>query len=243
MRWGIRVEVITGVCIVMASSQQFPRQPMRPTIFIIVFVSCSLFLSGQEVEFNQAYTTGGAIKFKNNLGCGIGYNVFPTSKSRIGIFIDYSLNNIPYHDNYGSLADLSKTEEDVQPHNQQVALKIACSFNLLKCTKSLLYFGGEIGLSYFFINEKGEQTVTTRQGNVTSGNFSSNYTVSNRFGIGLLIEYELKDIICKRVSACVSMHPGITSYQSFGVMDSNDPIIIGWLNFNVGIKYSFARKR
>lgn len=216
---------------------------MKLAILVIVFVCCSIFLSGQEIEYDQAYIIGSSIKFQNNFGCSIGYNVFPTSKIRLGVFIDYSLNNLPYHDSYTSLADLSKIVEDVQPHNQQVVLKIACSFNLLKSTKSLLYFGAEFGLSYFLINEKGEQTVTLRQGNITSGNFSSNYSVDNRFGFGLLLEYELKDIILKRISASVSLHPKITSYQNFGLMDSNDPIIIGWLNFNVGIKYSLGKKR
>jgi len=211
---------------------------MKSAIFILVFVSCSVFLSGQEIEFNGAYNIGSSIKFRNNFGCGIGYNVFPTPKIRLGFFLDYSLNNLHYLYSYTSLADLSKTMEDVQPYNQQIALKITCSFNLLKSTKSQLYLGAEIRLSYFFINERGEQTVTTHQGNITSGNFSSNYSVDNRFGIGLLIEYELKDIIWKRISASASLHPGITSYQNFGVMDSNDPKIIGWLNFNVGIKYS-----
>jgi hypothetical protein len=124
-----------------------------------------------------------------------------------------------------------------------VTLKISYSFNLLKSSRSLLFLGAEVGLNYFIIDEKGEQTVTTRQGDVTSGSFINNTTVNNRVGVGMLIEYELKDIICKRISPFLSINPEVMSYGRFGLMGLSDPVLIGWMNFNVGVRYTLGKKQ
>ncbi len=107
----------------------------------------------------------------------------------------------------------------------------------------MLFIGAEIGLSFFIINEKVKQTVTTRLGDISSGNYSSNYSVNNRIGVGMLIEYALKDIILKRISTSISLHPEITNYRNFWLKGTNDPALIGWLNFNVGITYSLTKNR
>ena len=202
-----------------------------------------MFLFGQELELQGTYSVSTFKRFQNNFGCGIGYNHFLTPRNRLGFFINYYMNSILYHDSYTSTSDLSRIVKDVQPHNQQVAIKINYSYNLLKSIKSMLFIGAELGLNYFIINEKGEQTVTTRWGNTSSGDYSSNYSVNNRIGVGMLIEYELKNIILKRISTSISLHPEITSYRNFGLTGTSDPALIGWLNFNIGIKYSLTKNR
>ena len=44
----------------------------------------------------------------------------------------------------------------------------------------------------------------------------------------------------KSVSA--SVHPELSGYGSFGTKGSTDPVVVGWLNFNIGFKYCFAKK-
>ena len=211
-----------------------------PTIVLLCF---SVFVSGQEIELTGTYASSTSTKFQHTFGGGVGYNQFITHRSRLGFFIGYLINTTPYHQSSASTTDLSTVVRDARPYNQRVALKITYSFNLLKSARSMLFLGAEVGLNYFIIDEKGEQTVTTRQGDVTSGSFINNTTVNNRVGVGMLIEYELKDIICKRISPFLSIHPEVTSYGRFGLKGSSDPALIGWMNFNVGVKYSLGKKQ
>ena len=216
---------------------------MKAVILTFVCVCFSAFVWGQEIELTGTYAASTSIKFQHNFGGGVGYNQFITHRSRLGFFIGYLINSTPYHQSSASTTDLSTVVRDARPHNQWVTLKISYSFNLLKSSRSLLFLGAEVGLNYFIIDEKGEQTVTTRQGDVTSGSFINNTTVNNRVGVGMLIEYELKDIICKRISPFLSINPEVMSYGRFGLMGSSDPVLIGWMNFNVGVRYTLGKKQ
>jgi hypothetical protein len=215
---------------------------MKKVILCILISTFSIVLSGQEIEVKGTYAASTFNKFQNTFGCGIGYNEFITPKGRLGASIEYSFYNVSYNNSYTSTADLSRYIQEIQPNNHKIAFKLNYSFNLLKRSKSLLFIGPEIGLSYFIINEEYEQTVITRLDSITRGHYSSSYTVNNRIGIGFLIEYEVKDLIYKRISASVSVHPELSGYESFGMKGSNNPVLIGWLNFNIGFKYSFAKE-
>jgi len=238
----IRVE--TGNRVLVKDINLQLLAPLVKAVNLTIVLMCfSGLLWGQEIELTGTYAASTSIKFQHNFGGGVGYNHFLTHRSRLGFFIGYSINTTPYHDSFTSTTDLVRFFNDVQPTNQRVALKINYAFNLLKSSKSMLFIGAEVGLSHFIITEKGEQVVISRLGTTSSVNFSSTDYVCGRIGLGLLIEYELKDIICKRISPSFSIHPEVTSYAYFGLKGSSDPTFIGWLNFNVGIKYSLAKNR
>ena len=216
---------------------------MKTFILTIVLLCFSAFVWGQEIELTGTYAASTSVKFQNNLGGGVGYNHFLTPRSRLGFFVGYSINTTPYNDSFTSTTDLMRFLKDVQPTNQRVALKFSYAFNLLKSSKSMLFIGAEVGLSYFIVVEKGEQVVISQTGITNNENINSTDYVCGRIGLGMLIEYELKNIICKRISPSFSIHPEVITYGHFGMKGSSDPTFIGWLNFNVGIKYSLAKNR
>ncbi len=59
--------------------------------------------------------------------------------------------------------------------------------------------------------------------------------------MGFLIEFELKEIISKRISISLSAHPEITNFRKCGLVGSYEPCLIGWMNFNFGIKYNLIK--
>jgi hypothetical protein len=215
---------------------------MKRAILSLLIICFSIALSGQEIEVKGIYAVSTGKNFQNTFGCGFGYNQFITPKNRLGVFIEYTLNKTYYEESYTSTADLSRYIREVEPDNHRIAFKLNYAFNLLKSPKSLLFLGPEIGLNYFILNEEYQQTVITSLDSITSGHFSSSSTVDNRIGIGFLIEYERKDLIYKRISASLSMHPEVIIYHTPGMKGTHDASLIGWLNFNIGVKYRFGKE-
>ena len=214
---------------------------MRRIIFIITIISFASTTFGQEIEIDGIYASSSSKKIKNSFGYGLKYHQYIKSKNRLSVSLSQYFYNTPYDDIYGSTADgVSKFIKEIEPNNQRIALKISYSFRLIDNPKSNFYFGPEIGLNYFKISEQYDRIANEY---ISGGHFSSDYSVNNRLGIGFLIEFELKEIISKRISISLSVHPEITSFEKFGVMGSHDPWGIGWLNFNFGIRFSLIKEQ
>jgi len=208
-------------------------------IFIIIIISFAYPTFGQEIEIDGIYASSSSKKMKNSFGYGLRYNQYIKSKNRLSLSFSQYFYNTPYDDIF-SPDGVSKTCKEIEPNNQRIALKVSYSFRLIDNPKSNFYFGPEIGLNYFKIREQYDVIASAY---IIGGHYSSDYSVNNRLGIGFLIDFELKEIISKRISISLSVHPEITSFEKFGVMGSHDPWGIGWLNFNFGIRFSLIKEQ
>ncbi len=212
---------------------------IRRIIFIITIINFVSTTFGQEIEIDGIYASSSSKKFKNSFGYGLRYNQYIKSKNRLSVSLSQYFYNTHYDDIYSSTIDgISKFIKEVKPNNQRIALKINYSFRLIDNPKSNFYLGPEISLNYFMICEQYDRIAN---GDISGGHFSSDYSVNNRPGIGFLIEFELKEIISKRISISLSIHPEITSFEEFPAMGSHDPWFIGWLNFNFGIRFNLIK--
>jgi len=213
---------------------------MKKIVLSIVFLFSIYATFGQEIEINGAYASSSSKKFLNNFECGIGYNQYIKSKSRIGISLLLYFSTTQYDDIYNSTVDgTSQYIEQIDPNNKRLAVHVNYAFNLINNPKSSLFLGPEIGLNYFWIIEQYDRIPN---GNITGGHFSSDYSKNNKISIGFLFEYELKEVINKNISTYLSIHPEITGFEKFGTKGSHNPMFIGWLNFNLGIRYYFLKK-
>ena len=212
---------------------------MKRLIIIITILSSITQLSGQEIGFYTTYSGSSYNKYQNNIGLGIEYNHFIKSKNRFGIAVQYSFCKLDYSDIYGSTIDgISTFIKQIEPNNQRLSIKTNYAFKIINNPKSSLFLGPEIGINYFFINE---QVRRLENENIDAAEYQSKYSENNKFGFGFLIEFELKEIISKRISIYSSIHPEIISYEKVGMVGGYDPYFIGWLNFNLGIKYNFHK--
>lgn len=196
-------------------------------------------LSAQEIEFFATYSGSNYNKFRNNIGYGIGYHHIIKSKNKIGFSLQHSFCNTNYSEIYPSLDDgISTYIKKVDPKNQRIAFKINYAFKVVNNPKSSLFIGPEIGINYFFISE---QIQRYENEYINAGYYHLDLSRKNKFGYGFLIEFELKEIITKRMSISSSVHPEITSFEKNGIDGSHLPYFIRWLNFNLGIKYKLIK--
>ena len=210
-------------------------------IIILIAILCSVIqLSGQEISFFTTYSGSDYNKFQSNYGYGFGYNHYIKSNNKLGFTFHHSFCNSNYSEIYGSLIDgISTYIKKVEPVNQRVSFKVNYAFKIVNYLKSSLYIGPEIGINYYFINE---QIHRLENENLSVDDYQSQYSKNNKIGMGFLIEFELKEVISKQISISLSTHPGITSLEKCGLDGSYGPCLIGWMNFNFGIKYNLKNK-
>jgi len=207
-------------------------------LFTILFTASSLF--GQDIELGGIFASSSSRKFKSSFGYSLGYNKIVKTKNKLGVSLSYysygTTYDKIYHPSYDP-SSLSITETD--PDNKRLAFKLNYTFGLVNNPKSKMYLGPEIGLNYFRIKE---QTERIANGQIESGNFNDNYWVNNRLGIGFVLEFQLEEVISKRISTVLSVNPEITGFEEFGAMGSTDPWFYGWMNFKLGIRYKLKNE-
>ncbi len=198
-------------------------------LFFILFITSSLL--GQDIEVSGIFASSSSKKFKNSFGYSLGYNKVVKTKNKLGI----SFSQISYGNSYDKIynptydpSSLSITETDA--NNKKFALKLNYAFGLVNNPKSKLYLGPEIGLNYFHIKENTERIAN---GQIEGGNFDYDYWVKNRLGIGFVLEFQLDEVISKRISTVFSLNPEITAFEEFAAMGGADPWFYGWLNFKL----------
>lgn len=211
---------------------------MKKILILFSFMLIISSLKGQDIEISGIFASSSSKMFNNSFGYSLGYNRIVRTKNKLGIsFSQYSYgatyDNI-YHPEYDP-SSLSITETDA--NNKRFALKLNYAFGLVNNPKSKLYLGPEIGLNYF---HKKESTERIANGDIESANYTQDFWVNNRLGIGFLLEFQLDEVISERISTVFSVNPEITSFEKFGTTGSADPIFIGWLNFKLGIRYKYT---
>ena len=202
------------------------------SILFLLFVSYSVF--GQEFELNGFYSSSTIKEYKNNWGYGLGYNHF-LKKNRFGISYSSYSYNTKYDDIHSSTVDgISKYILEYTPNNSRIAINLIYSNKLIDNEKSNLYLGCFVGLNYYKLH--GEYS-RIANGLINEGNFFYDYSINNCFGLGILIEYEIEDIISDKITTSMKISPELTGFEEFGTSGGYAPWVIGWLNFQIGIKY------
>ena len=211
---------------------------MKKILFLFSYLLLISPLYGQNIEISGIFASSSK-KFKHSFGYSLGYNQIVKTKNKLGIsFSQYSY-GATYDDIHTPEYDpssLSITETDA--NNKRFALKLNYAFRLVNNPKSKLYLGPEIGLNYFRIMEYTERIAN---GRIKSANYTDDYWVNNRLGIGFLLEFQIDEVISKRISTVLSVNPEITSFEEFGATGSADPWFFGWLNFKLGVSYKLKK--
>lgn len=204
---------------------------MKKVFLIITTLILLNQLTAQEITVSSIFSHS-SYKFQNNIGYEIGYNQFITSKSRLGFGFSHSFNNTDYNYTFSSDGDGINYYREVNANNQRLVFFVNYCFNVLNSQKSKFYIGPKWGLNYFKVNESGTQKPSNEN---ETYEYNSNYWDANKIGIGLLLEYE-RNIFSDNISVFFSTEPEVIFYSRFGLMGSSAPTMIGFINFNLGIK-------
>lgn len=210
----------------------------------ILLIGCFTTVTfSQELEFHGSYSLGTIDKYKHNIGFGIGYNQYFNNWNRLGIQINYAISPFKYDLNYISTADLSKWYKEINARNQKMDIKFVYGFRVLSKSKSELFVGPTFSLSYLFVNQIVNYTAITQWGDTITDNYQSRFSENNRPNLGIIIEYQLKEILGKMFSVFCSLNPEIMVYNNPLLKKGySQPAIILWVSFNVGIKYTFPKR-
>ena len=212
---------------------------MKKIILLIAILSSMAQLSAQEIELFATFSGSNYTKFQHNIGYGIGYHHTIKSKNKIGLTLQHSFCNTNYSEIYPSLEDgISTYIQKVDPKNQRIVLKINYAFKIVNNPKSSLFIGPEIGINYFLVSEQKQRYENE---GISAGYYHLDFSRKKKFGYGFLIEFELNEIITKRMSISSSVHPEITSFEKKWIDGTRLPYSIRWLNFNLGIKYKLIK--
>ncbi|MEI7661609.1 MAG: hypothetical protein WCK34_05415 [Bacteroidota bacterium] len=214
---------------------------MKRIALCIVFLCFFRVLCAQEIELSGGYGYGSWKQFSHNFGGTLGYDLFLKPRHRIGVSFSFGVSTVPYNDTYISLATgRAVNRAKVTPYNSHAALRVSYTWSMVNKPRFKLNFGPEIGLNSFWIRETADGAAN---GNTPGGKVTFEGSKMNRWGSGLLIEAELKQVIQKNTALFFSILPEITGYEISGQKGSNSPATIGWLNLNVGIRYSLSHPK
>lgn len=210
---------------------------MRKILIFIILLSTYSALHAQELSLDGLYAGSTWKKYSHNFGYSIGYGQYFGDKYRVNLSFLHLRCNQEYDDIRKSSDDgESFYIEEYTPQNTLNSIYLNFGYKILKKDRASLLCGPEIGLNYYKICEQYKRIAN---GFLDGGNYQSNYHNRNKFGIGLFIEMNCNEVLFKRISFSLSVHPGITTYKKFGLDGSSGPTMISWIRTYAGIKYTF----
>lgn len=195
-------------------------------------------LNAQEIAVSSVFSINSYDKFNYSLGYEIGYNQYFKTNSRLGFTFSQSFRNAAYNYTFISDADGKDYYREVDANNQWLAISVNYCFDVLKRQRSKLFIGPELGLNYFKIKENGTQHTSIE---TEDSKYSSNYWDTNKIGLGLLLEYDQK-IVSDKISLFFSTNPEVIFYSGTGLKGSSNPVVVGAINFNLGLSFNLDKK-
>ena len=214
---------------------------MKKALFLLGIFCISLNSLSQEIGIQVNYAGSSYNKFMRNWGYGLEYNDHITTKSRIGVLIQHSFCNTDYSEVYPDSDDgVSTIIRSTSPKNQRLAFKVNYAYKVVDHGIAGLYIGPEIGINYMIIKESVRRI---ENGSNSAANYTRDYSVNNRLSFGLLIEFELKEVIAKRISSYLSFHPEMISLTNGRMDGGNTPWMIRWMGFSFGFRYNLKPQK
>ncbi len=205
-------------------------------LFISFLFLGQVTLIAQEITVSSIFSHGSYDKFKNNIGYQIGYNQYINSDSRIGFAFSQGFYYSEYNYIFMSDADGVDYYRAVKSENQMITFSLNYGFNILNRNKTNFYIGPKLGLSNYEVDEYGTERPVNEN---DAHEYKCAYRETNKVSIGLLLEYDRK-IISNNFYVFFSTEPEITFYSRFGLLGSTAPVMIGFINFNLGLKVNLS---
>jgi hypothetical protein len=212
---------------------------MKKLSFIIFTILLIGQVSAQEIRVSTIFSISTYPQFNTNLGYGIGFNPVSESKNKFGFSFSQSFNYYDYSYEFFSDGEGKTQYRDVNPKNQRLTFSVNYGFNILKRQKYEFLVNPKIGLNYFKVNES---IVYTYENETETHSFSQNYWKKNKIGLGCILEYQRK-VFADKLFLSFSTEPELVFYSKFGEIGGSDPYFIGWICFNLNVKFNLAKNK
>ena len=214
---------------------------MKYLLFSLLPVVFSItFMHGQDIGIAGIYAGSNYNSYHHTYGYGIEYYFHHSSARKLGIRFQHAFCRGEFDRINNSGADpFTKYIQKVQPDNQRISLRINYLFAVLKHQKSSVSIGPEFGLNFFFVNESYYQY---EYGNSPEGYWENEDIERYRPGYGLLLEFQVDEVIGNNISAFTVINPEITTPENYGQDGVPNANLNTWMNLNLGLRLFLGKK-
>jgi len=207
---------------------------MKNIFLIIAVLGLFMQLSAQEIKVSSTCSFSTYNAFSSNFGYVVGYDFFNNSKSRSGVSFTQTFNNTNYSGSYFYDAYGETYYYKIEPENQRLGLYFDYGYNLSNSVNHSIFIGFKLGLNFLYfdgiIHER-----KYKESEYTTYNSNGRWE-NNKFGAGVIFEYNKK--ITDKISIYASVEPEAVFYRRLYASSDMNPPMIGFINFNLGIKFN-----
>lgn len=217
-------------------------------IILLVVIYCPLF--GQSFEKSALFTTTEIDDFKNTFGFNLGYNLKKHNNNQFSFHLSYAIKNAYYDDikiskeTYGSLYPEYYFNK-ISSLNQRVGAHFSYKRYLKDNDNSSFALGSSLSYYYFYYNKNTETTYYQPYpiNFIKQYASESKYDKTNRVGLSLFAEFEIKSIVIDRLSLFSKINAEIITYGPFEhkMGGFNEPWITKWLTTSLGVRYDIGK--
>ena len=98
------------------------------------------------------------------------------------------------------------------------------------------------GLNYYHLKGSFYEIIIDYQNDITEERKTYDYKRENKIGYGINIEYEINEVIFKRISTFVRITTELSFLEKYGCSYTTTLWDVSWIDINLGIKYNFKRQ-
>lgn len=207
------------------------------SFMLIVLLGIANTSKSQQIIVSGLYSSSTSIQFKTNAGYEIGYNQ-NYKRHHLGLFLSNQFNDSQFDYSSTSTCDgITQYIREYHPNNRRTSIHLLYGFNLMDREKSNLSIGFHFGLNYYHLQGYYEELKIDHNNDLSEDIISYNYNIDNKLAYGVNIEYEIKEVISKRISTFIRATSDLSWYKKSGCLISRTPYDIAWMNINIGLKY------
>ncbi len=207
---------------------------LKRIAIICAALFCFTKAFSQQIELGGLYSyCGWYSEWRNCYGYSLAYHWNKNDKKRKSIFFSHYLKWTEYDDSK-EVEEWHDPSFIIKPLNQRFSFRYMKTWNVLKRTQSLLWYGYVVGVDVFHYNEDFLGIHTGEQFNKTA-------TYLGLLGLGPVVEYEVKNVFMENLSFSFRFNPEFTHMGEW-ILGSIVPYPGYWLNCLVSVKYDIAKK-
>lgn len=212
---------------------------MKQIIAILAAMFIVNGVNAQELEVHGGLSKCSNEMFDGAFAYGIGYNQIIGGRHRLGLGVSDLVKSSEYQVAEHNNSDGRLLAQRVSPNNHRYGLSLSYAYRFIDNQNASLAFGVFVG--YTFYRVKG--TISEYRSMDKAVAYPYSDAKNGNWALGCLMEYEIKQIVCKQLSSFVQIRPEATYYEHIGMIGSNNPTLLNYVGINIGLRYSFAKNQ
>ncbi len=215
---------------------------MKKHLLFLLLIAFLESVNGQEIGLNYNYTTNSSRHFKTATGYDLVLSKTLKSENKLSLILSYIRNQKGYDniqpDITSAYANPPFFIDKVTPDNTRFSFSASYGFKLLNRESVIMRLGPVFGMNYIKINEVVRRFAYQTIDESTFQDKENNY---NKFGLGFLLEFEIRNVVFKNLGLIYSVNPMVLDNNDMA--QSTSESLTNVLNFRFGLNYHFGKKQ